>query len=66
MSRKRSVCPHPAAPPLAPLPPAAVRAILLAEGYAGLAADWHLESMPPETLEEGLEARAEIAAQLAG
>ena len=49
-----------------PLSPAVVGAILLAEGYASLAADWHVEWMLPETLEEGLEARAEIAAQLAG
>ena len=35
-SRKRSVRPHPPAPPL---PPATVGAILLAEGYASLAAD---------------------------
>ena len=34
---------------------------MMAEGYARLAADWHLEWMPPETLEEGLEARTEIA-----
>ena len=54
------------APPLTLLPPPAVGAILLAEGYASLAAGWHLVSMPPETLEEGLEACAEIAAQLAG
>ena len=50
----RSVCPHPPAPPLTPLPPAAVGAILLAEGYARLTADWHLEWMLPETLEEEL------------
>ena len=52
--------------PLTPLPPAAVGPILLAEGYASVAADWHMEWMLPERLEEGLEARAEIAAQLAG
>ena len=52
--------------PLTPLPPSAVWPILLAEGYASLAADWHLEWMPPATLEEGLEARTEIATQLAG
>ena len=49
-----------------PLSPAVVGAILLAEGYASLAADWHVEWMLPETLAEGLEARAEIGAQLAG
>ena len=43
LSRKRSVCPRPATPPL---PPAAVGAILLAEGCASLAAAWHLEWMP--------------------
>ena len=54
------------APPLTPLPPATVGAILLAEGYASLAAAWHLESMPPETLEEGLKACAALAAKVAG
>ena len=39
------------------MPTAAVGATLLAEGYASLAADWHVEWMLPETLEEGLEAR---------
>ncbi len=43
--------------PLTPLPPAAVGPILLAEGYASVAADWHMEWMLPERLEEGLEAR---------
>ena len=61
MLRKRSVCPHPPAPPLTPLPPAAVAAILLAEGYVSLAADWHLEWMSPETLEEGVEPREDLA-----
>ena len=61
--KKRAVCPHHPAPPL---PPAAVGATLLAECYASLAADWHVEWMLPETLAEGLEARAEIGAQLAG
>ena len=35
--------------PLTPLPPAAVGPILLAEGYASVAADWHLEWMLPES-----------------
>ena len=39
---------------------------MMAEDYASLAADWHLEWMPPKTLEAGLEARADIAARLAG
>ena len=52
--------------PLTPLPPSAVGPILLAEGHASVAADWHMEWMLPERLEEGQEARAEIAAQLAG
>ena len=38
---------------------------MMAEDYASLAADWHLEWMPPKTLEAGLEARADIAARLA-
>ena len=32
-------------------------AVLLADGYASLAADRHVEWLLPETLEEGLEAR---------
>ena len=38
--------------PLTPLPPSAVGPILLAEGYASVAADWHMEWMLPERLEE--------------
>ena len=54
------------ASPVTPADPAAVGAILLAEGDASLTGDWHLEWMPPETLEEGLEACAAIAAKVAG